>query len=312
MHLLRLFPILTLLLMLNGCSASTPKEFAAEVLPQPSADPPRLQVYITESDEIASMDIEEYVAGVLGGEMPNTWPLEALKAQAILARTFVLKFITEKESRYPGADISTDIAEAQAYDAQAVNSRIRQAVAETAGLILLTEDGKLPYAWFHSHSGGTTETAVGGIDWQGTEPSYTKVTAGQDSADAPAHVQQWSAVFSAEEFISACRSAGADVSSCKVVKIGQKGKSGRAVTLLVDGTAVNGARLRISLGSTKMRSTLLTKLSVKDGVVTMSGRGYGHGVGMPQWGAYALAKLGKSGEEIALHYYNGLRIVRVW
>lgn len=307
-----LFPLLLMLLCLTGCVKSAPKEFTAEVLPSPSAEPPVLNVHIVEQNAVVSMDIETYVAGVVAGEMPNDWPLEALKAQAILARTFVLKFITEKDSRYPGADISSDIAEAQAYNADAINTRIQQAVQETAGLILLAEDNQLPYTWFHSHSGGMTETAVAGIDWAGDEPTYTKVTAGRDSSDAPAHVQQWSAAFTAEEFIAACRSAGADISTCDVVRIGQKGKSGRAVTLLVDGSAVNAARLRISLGSTKMRSTLLTALAAKDGVVSMSGRGYGHGVGMPQWGAYALAELGKPGEEIALHYYNGLRIVRVW
>ena len=82
--------------------------------------------------------------------------------------------------------------------------------------------------------------------------------------------------------------------------------------LLVDGVSVNAARLRISLGSTRMRSTLLTELSTEEGVIRMAGRGYGHGVGMPQWGAYALAEDGLTGEEIALHYYNGLQLIRAW
>lgn len=312
MRLIRLFSALMTLLLLTGCSARSQRQFTTEVLPAPAAEPPLLSVHIVESGAVASMDIETYVAGVVAGEMPNDWPLEALKAQAILARTFVLKFITEKDSRYPGADISTDIAEAQAYNAEAVNTRILQAVRETAGLILLTEEDELPYTWFHSHSGGITETAADGIDWNGAEPSYTKVTAGQDSADAPENVRQWTISFTTGEFIAACRKAGSDVSTCNEVSVGQKGKSGRAVTLSVDGTTVNAARLRISLGSTKMRSTLLTSIAVKDNTITLSGRGYGHGVGMPQWGAYALAQQGMSGEEIALHYYNGLRVVRVW
>lgn len=311
MRSFRPLPLL-LALLLTGCSAPAPKEFTAEVLPAPSAEPPLLNVYVVAQDAMASMDVETYVAGVIAGEMPNDWPLEALKAQAILARTFVLKFVTEKDSKYPGADISTDIAEAQAYDAEAVNARILTAVQETAGLILLTEDGALPYTWFHSHSGGMTETAADGIDWNGGEPSYTRVTEGLDSPDAPDSVKAWTATFTAAEFIAACRDAGADVSTCQSVKVGQKGKSGRAVTLLVDGTAVNAARLRISLGSIQMRSTFLTELAVEDGMIRMSGRGYGHGVGMPQWGAYALAQDGWSGEKIALHYYSGLRVVRAW
>ena len=307
MHRFHPFPLLILLLFLTGCRASAPKDFSAEILPSPSVQPPVLNVHIVGENAIARMDIETYVAGVVAGEMPNHWPLEALKAQAILARTFVLKFITEKDSRYPGADISTDIAEAQAYNAAAINERILRAVQETAGLILLTEDSTLPYTWFHSHSGGMTETAVNGIDWNGPEPSYTKITPGMEADDAA-----WNTEFSAANFISACKKAGANVSGCKAVKISQKGKSGRAVTLVVDGTTVNAARLRISLGSTKMCSTLLTELSVEDGVIRMSGRGYGHGVGLSQWGAYAMAQAGKSAEEISLHYYNGLRLVKVW
>ena len=299
--------LLLALLLLTSCRAAPPKNFTVEVLPSPSAEPPILNVHIVDDSTVVSMDIETYVAGVVAGEMPNTWPLEALKAQAILARTYVLKFVSEKDSRYPSADISTDIREAQAYNGEVVNERVLRAVQETAGLILLTENGELPYAWFHSHSGGMTETAVDGIDWNGPEPSYTKITPGME-ADAAA----WSAEFSAADFIAACRKAGASVSSCNTVKVGQKGKSGRAVTLVVDGTTVNAARLRISLGSTKMRSTLLTELSAEDGVVRMSGRGYGHGVGLSQWGAYAMAQAGKSAEEISLHYYNGLRLVKAW
>ena len=304
-HLLH-FPLL-LLMLLSSCHAPAPKAFTAEVLPSPSAQPPILNVHVVDDGAVVSMDVETYIAGVVAGEMPNHWPLEALKAQAILARTFVLRFITEKDSRYPGADISTDIAEAQAYNAAAINERVLRAVQETSGLILLTEDGTLPYTWFHSHSGGTTETAIDGIDWNGPEPSYTKISPGMEQDSAA-----WNAEFSAADFIAACKKAGANVSGCQSVKIGQKGRSGRAVTLVVDGTTVNAARLRISLGSTKMRSTLLTELSADGGVIRMSGRGYGHGVGMSQWGAYAMAQAGKTAEEISLHYYNGLQVVKVW
>ena len=312
MRLIR--PILALLVLplLTSCHAFRGNHFRSDALPIPSAQPPMLNVYIVASDQLEPMAVETYLLGVVAGEMPNYWPIEALKAQAILARTFVLKFITEKDSKYPGADISTDIAEAQAYDEEAINERIRQAVQETAGLILLTEDNTLPYTWFHSHSGGMTETARAGIDWQGDEPSYIKVTDGRDSADAPDHVKAWTLTISKDDFIASCRETGANISSCDEIKISQKGKSGRAVTFSVDGTTVNAARLRISLGSTRMRSTLLTDIRIDKDTITLSGRGYGHGVGMPQWGAYALAKVGKSGDEIALHYYNGLKLVRAW
>ena len=312
MRLLRHSLLLLLLLPLASCQRVRENSFQAEIFPSPSAQPPVLTVHITATDTLETMDIETYLLGVVAGEMPNHWPLEALKAQAILARTFVLKFITEKESIYPGADISTDIAEAQAYNAAAVNNRVRSAVQETAGLILLTEDNTLPYTWFHSHSGGMTETARDGIDWQGEEPTYISVAEGMESADAPENVKAWTAAFTRDEFIAACRDAGASVATCETIVIGQKGESGRAVTLLVDGATVNAARLRISLGSAKMRSTLLTDIRVDADSVTLSGHGYGHGVGMSQWGAYALALEGWSASEIALHYYNRLRLVKAW
>ncbi len=313
MHPARVLIPLMIAALLTGCTATAvPKEFTAEVLPAPSPDLPLLDVFVLEDDTIATMDIESYVACVVAGEMPSDWPLEALKAQAILARTFVLKFITEKASRYPGADISTDIAEAQAYDASAVNDHIREAVRETEGLILIADDGTLPYTWFHAHSGGRTAPAKEGIDWQGREPAYTRSTEGLDSDDAPASAKAWSASFPAEEFLAACRDAGASITTCEQVTIGQTGESGRAVTLLVDGTPVNAARLRIALGSTKMRSTLLTDAKATDGHITLSGRGYGHGVGMPQWGAYGMAQDGYTGTEIALHYYKGLSVQKAW
>ena len=304
-----IIPVMLLLaaISLSGCQNPAAGPFVSEVLPPPAAHEPMLAVHMTDSNTVVRMDFETYLAGVVAGEMPNSWPLEALKAQAILARTFVLKFVSEKDSIYPGADISTDITEAQAYNAAAVNKRILQAVEATAGQILLTSDGALPYTWFHSHSGGRTETARAGLDWQGEEPSHTRVADGMESDKAA-----WTASFPKNEFLDACRETGAHVASCSSVSIGPKGASGRAESLLVDGTAVNAARLRISLGSTKMRSTLLTELYIEDNTVHMSGFGYGHGVGMSQWGAHELARRGWSAEEIALHYYRGVHIVKAW
>lgn len=273
---------------------------------------PTLEVYLTADETIAPMDTETYVMGVVAGEMKNDWPLEALKAQAILARTFVLRFVSEKESRYTGADISTDIAEAQAYNEESINDAIRQAVEETAGQVLVTPSGTLPYTWFHAHSGGATALAREGLGWQDAEPSYTLVTEGLDSPDAPPEAKAWEADFSSGEFLAACRQVGAHPEDISTITIGEKGISGRAVTLLVDGVSVPAAELRIALGSTVMRSTLLTDLTTDGETIHMAGRGYGHGVGMPQWGAYALAQDGLTGEDIALHYYQGLSLVRMW
>lgn len=308
-------------LLLAACAAPAAEEAPAPTAASPDipahlgtdqAGVPQLEVYVLSEGIVEPMDIESYVAGVVAGEMRSDWPLEALKAQAILARTFVLKFVSEKDSRYAGADISTDIAEAQAYNAEAVDERILEAVEATRGQVLSTQGGTLPYAWFHAHSGGSTAMAREGLGWREAEPSWTKVTEGLDSPDAPPEAQAWEASFTEAEFLAACRKAGADPESISGLKISKKGDSGRAVTLAVGGAEVSAAELRLALGSTVMRSTLLTELRYEDGRVRMAGRGYGHGVGMPQWGAYALAQDGYTGEEIAVYYFDGLHVVTLW
>lgn len=273
---------------------------------------PLLRVYDADAGEIRSMDLESYVKGVLAGEMKNDWPMEALKAQAILARTFVLKFCAEKDSRYPGADISTDIEEAQAYDATGVNERIEQAVEETRGQVL-SYQGELPYAWFHAHSGGATEHAVEGLHYDGKEPGYTKVVQGRESSKAPAEAASWSARFSNAELADAAGRAGADaMDRVASLRIGETGESGRAVTVEINGQAVSAPELRLALGSTKMRSTLLTELRLEGDSVVMAGKGYGHGVGMPQWGAYGMAEEGRMAEEIVRYYFHQVTVEKLW
>ena len=121
-----LMPIAMIMLcaMLTGCFASETPRSTPQATQSAAAQPPAfkterlkesnptLKVYDVKQKRIIEMPLEEYLEGVLAGEMPNDWPAEALKAQAILARTFVCKFIDEKKSKYDGADISTDIKEA--------------------------------------------------------------------------------------------------------------------------------------------------------------------------------------------------------
>ncbi len=273
---------------------------------------PILRVYQVDEEQTEEMDLETYLLGVLAGEMKNDWPLEALKAQAILARTFVLKFCTEKESKYQGADISTDIEEAQAYDATGGNERIERAVRETKGMVL-SYHGELPYAWFHAHSGGVTERAVEGLHFDGEEPGYTKTVQGRESSLAPDDAKEWTAFFTEEEFLAAVKKAGWQGSgSLESLEIGRKGESGRAVTLRVNGENVSAPEICLALDAGKMRSTLLTELKKENGGVTISGKGYGHGVGMPQWGAYGMAEEGKTAEEIVRAYFRDVTVETLW
>ena len=305
------------LLLCTSCASGS-----AQTAPSPTPEgtqvraDPTLRVYVVDEKAVREMDMETYVEGVLAGEMKNDWPMEALKAQAILARTFVLKFLEDKRSKYPDADISTDIVEAQAYDASAVNDRIRQAVSETRGLVLKS-GGDLPYAWFHAHSGGQTDLATVGLGWDKAEPAYTHSVSGMEpqSADdqqALRDAQNWTCSFPLEEVESALAKLGKPITLTDDtrVAIGEKGESGRAQTLLFGDESVSAADLRLALGSTKMRSTLLNTLSLRNSQLHMSGRGYGHGVGMSQWGAYGMAQQGKTAVEIVRHYFRGVTVER--
>ena len=292
-----------------------PGKSAAQLVPERleknESGVPMLKVYDVKNEKLETLSVEDYLPAVLAGEMAGDWPLEALKAQAILARTFVLQFVSQKESMYDGADISTDIKEAQAYDAAGVNARIREAVKETRGEVL-NAGGELPYAWFHAHSGGLTARAKEGLDYEKAEPSYTQCVKGMENDEAPAEAAHWQADFSADEVMAAANASGAKVDALESIAVGRRGESGRAETLLISGQEVSAPAFRIAIGSTKMRSCLLESLRVEDGRVKMSGKGYGHGVGMSQWGAYAMAKAGKTAEEIVMHYFQGVSIDRAW
>ena len=272
---------------------------------------PSLKVYDTSEDRVQTMDIENYVMGVVAGEMKNDWPMEALKAQAILARTFVLKFCEDKKSKYKGADISTDVTEAQAYDATSINDRVRQAVRETEGLVM-SHQGEYPYAWFHAHAGGKTELPSVALDYKDGDPAYLKPVESQESEKAPESARKWTATFDADEVVRACADAGLKIESLSSIEAGERGESGRLKTIIINGESVSAPSFRIQIGANKLRSTLIDSISLENGIVIFEGRGFGHGVGMSQWGAYAMAERGDDAETIIRHYFIDVDIVGLW
>ena len=272
---------------------------------------PVLTVHDVSKDKNADMDIESYVMGVVAGEMKNDWPMEALKAQAILARTFVLKFCTDKQSKYEGADISTDVAEAQAYAPQSINARVRQAVDETRGMALSWQ-GEFPNAWFHAHSGGMTELPSVALEYKGGDPDYLKPTASEESEKAPASAKRWTATFTREQLAKACADAGVRVGAVETVALGEKGESGRAKAIVVNGQPVSAPSLRIQIGANRLKSTLIDSVQVEGNQVTFQGRGFGHGVGLSQWGAYQMAEEGRTAQQILQRYFPSVGIVELW
>ncbi len=272
---------------------------------------PTLSVYDVTDRKTSDMNIESYVMGVVAGEMKNDWPMEALKAQAILARTFVLKFCQDKQSKYEGADISTDVAEAQAYAPKSVNARVRQAVDETRGMALSWQ-GEYPNAWFHAHSGGMTELPSVALEYKGGDPAYLKPAASEESDRAPDNVKAWTAAFTRDQVAKACADAGTRVGAVETVELGDKGESGRAKAILVNGKAVSAPSFRIQIGANKLKSTLIESVAVDGDSVTFKGRGFGHGVGLSQWGAYRMAEEGRTAQQILQRYFPGVGIVELW
>lgn len=271
-----------------------------------------IRLYIAESGSIEKTSLEKYLEGVVAGEMNPSWPIEALRAQAILARTYTLKFISEKKSSHEGADISTDIKEAQAYAPDKVSKNVRDAVSSTRGMVLVSDENELINAWFHSHSGGKTAGAKEGLNFASDEPDYISSVSGMENDEADIAAAEWTAEFSTPELSEILSTLGVSVKTVHSFTTLEKGTSGRATVFAVNGSEVNAAEFRIAAGSTKMRSTLLSGLYItENGGVVMSGKGYGHGVGMSQWGAYAQAQAGKSGEEIAEYYFSNVKVAKI-
>lgn len=270
---------------------------------------PLAEIYRTDIGAVETMDLESYLMGVVAGEMHNDWPIEALKAQAIIARTFALRFITDGGSQYDGAQLSTDINEAQAYDLSAVNDAVRRAVEETRGQVILCQ-GEPIQAWFHAHAGGVTARAREGLNYNKPEPPYTKSIQVRESDKAPENVRSWTAEFSLDEVQAALDELGGGDAS--QLAIGQRGESGRVTTFTAGSGEVSAVDLRRALDSTRLKSTLLTDLAVENGVVRFSGAGYGHGVGMSQWGAYEMAAEGSTAEEIIQKFYQGVEIAQIY
>ena len=287
-------------------------EAAPESLRTDDGSQPVVKVYVTEEQAVREMPIETYLCGVLAGEMNNQWPMEALRAQAILARTYAVKFVEDKGgSKYREAHLSTDIAEAQAYDAAGINDRIREAINSTRGM-LAVHGGHPIYAWFHAHAGGMTALAGEGLEYERDDPPYIAIVASKESDQAPPDDAAWRAAFTRAELAAALSNWG-DIGAVGSIGIAQRGPSGRAITLNINGTEISAPSLRLHLGAEKLKSTLLTSIRMDGaGGVVFEGKGYGHGVGMSQWGAYRMAEEGLRAEDIIQAYFRDVSLVMAW
>ncbi|HEY9653565.1 MAG TPA: SpoIID/LytB domain-containing protein [Coleofasciculaceae cyanobacterium] len=244
------------------------------------------------------VDLEQYLYSVLGAEMSPNWPQEALKAQAVAARTYALhKTQTSGNTVY---DVD-DTTKSQVYKGlESEGQGTILAVNATAGQIM-TYSGKPILAVFHSSSGGHTEN-VEDI-WSNPLP-YLRGVADYDQG---APVFQWTKSFSRNELSRKISGVGTIVSMTPERTTPQ----GRIVTMLVKGTGgtkrISGTNLRSALG---LKSTLFS-VNPTGSSFEITGRGYGHGLGLSQWGAHNLAQRGVGYQQILTHYYQNAAITQM-
>ena len=275
----------------------------------------RVTVYLAQENRMVQMTLEGYVCGVVAAEMPAKYHLEALKAQAVAARTRVL---WQREqggcTMHPGADICTDSAHCQGYatltecremwqDAyEAYRDRILQAQRETRGQVL-THEGKLITVLYHAMSGGRTEDAAA-VFSQSLPYLVSVESTGEEGAKG-----FWTETKISFESIAKRLNEWMDtqVSAQDVQRtfaISAYTPSGRVEQVQVDGVAIKAVDLRNALG---LRSTWFSLSSDGTGITFLQ-RGYGHGVGMSQTGANSMAASGSGYDLILSHYYQGTKL----
>lgn len=314
-HPLALVLVLTVLLS-AGCPGKEGTLF--KNLVTRFGKPPEITVYMKNTGQVKKMDIEEYLLGVVAGEMKPGWALNAYAAQAIIARTFTMEFLARGGTRaLHKTDISTDEKEAQAYNAANITPTIQNAVKMTKGLVL-TYKNRYVKGWYSASCGGQTTLAREGLAYKGPEPPYIRSVKCPEEKVIPKNELFWQTTLTSTEINEALKKLNQpDLGTVKGMKILKRSKSQRATLLKFTGdkgTAnVSGADFRINVGPEKLRSIWISnEIKNEPGKITVKGRGFGHGVGLCQWGSYALAKENKSPKEIVKHYYPKAHVSKIW
>ena len=261
---------------------------------------------LTGQGDVTVMELENYVKGVVLAEMPASFEEEALKAQAVVARTYALRRLTQGDRHSDGA-VCTDSTCCQAYisDKEYLQQRgdpagmdkILRAVTATAGQVL-TYQGELIEATYFSCSGGRTEDAA--AVW-GTDIPYLQAVDSPGEEEAAAYWAQLR--FSAAEFAGAL---GRTLTGNPQSWLGKASftEGGGVASMVIGGITYSGTALRKLLG---LNSTAFT-MTADAGGITIETLGRGHRVGMSQYGADAMAVTGSTYEEILAYYYQGTRI----
>ena len=271
---------------------------------------------IQDGDTTEQMTLERYLTGVVRGEMPASFEMEALRAQAAAERSYVYyQLAAGRKDAHPDADFCTDhtccsadLSETAARekwggDFAPWNTRVEQAVSDTDGQVVLY-NGRPILAVFHSSSAG--RTAAAGDVWSGDLPYLVSVDSPEGEETVPNYysTMTFTAAEAKEKLLTAHPELKLSGTPDRWFGAAAENGSGRVETVSVGGTDIEGTELRRIFG---LRSACFTVAADSESV-TFRVTGYGHGVGMSQYGANQLAREGKTWQEILEWYYTGATV----
>lgn len=293
----------------QGSTASLP------VTTPETTEPETISVFLTAQQETVDITLFEYVCGSVAAEMPLAYDEEAIKAQAIACYTNAVRL--KKYGNEGNGDISDNTAVHQGYidengrrekwgaDFDKYEKKLRDAVKSIEGMVI-TYDGKLCVAAFYAISSGQTETAEN--IWGTAVPYLTSV---ESAGDHLSSGYASSLTLNTEDFFTCLKkldeSATKPTTLADIIKITSTSPSGTILKATVNGKEYSGEEIRAAFG---LRSPVFTVKSDED-TLTFSVSGYGHGVGMSQYGADYYAKQGYTYEQILKHYYPGVEITTI-
>ncbi len=290
-----------------------------EVIPKVTYDYKKyktVKLYHKKTKKIEELSLDEYLYGVVSAEMPASFEEEALKAQAVVARTFTLYKIVHNSKKHENADICDDSTCCQAWISKEDRlarwedskkeeywNKIVKAVNTTQGK-MITYNNEPINAFFHANSGGTTEAPIN--VWGGSGYPYLQAvaTAGEDTYNQYASNVTVTQTQFKETVLKAHKDFKIDFSKKDCIKVKEYTEGNRVKTIQVGNLTLSGVEMRTLFG---LRSANF-KITMEKQNIKFEVTGYGHGVGMSQTGADSLAKQGKKYEEIIHHFYTGVEI----
>lgn len=258
---------------------------------------------------INDITIEDYLKGVLPSEVSPHWPMESLKAQAVASRTYALfKMIENQDQRY---HVSKDVL-SQVYGGKNLeHTYTNRAVEETQGQIMVYQNKVFP-AYFHSTCGGRTTQAE--FIWP-IEPHASLQGVECNFCWKSKHYR-WSADFSRAEIEKNLNARGVKISGLREIVMGEKDATGRAKSFLLrtakGDLPVHSNDFRLWVSPQKLKSTWILSIEKTKTGYRMKGRGWGHGVGLCQYGMKQLGEMGYSSDRILNYYYPAAQIVQYW